>query len=69
MAWPIKPQHPETNCLFPTTLYNAMVNPVIPYKIKGVTLPLMVNEEVSLAPHQPQAIRYEKQIKGRGTPK
>ena len=33
------------------------------------TVPLMVNEDVPFAPHQPQAVRYEKQLKERGIPK
>ena len=33
------------------------------------TLPLMVNEDVPLAPEQPQTVRYEKQLKERGIPK
>ncbi len=33
------------------------------------TVPLMVNEDVPYAPQQPQAVRYEKQLKGRGIPK
>ena len=32
------------------------------------TLPLMVNEDVPFAPAQPQAVRYEKQLKERGIP-
>ena len=32
------------------------------------TLPLMVNENVPYAPKQPQAVRYEKQLKTRGIP-
>ncbi len=32
------------------------------------TLPLMVNEDVPFAPQQPQAVRYEKQLKDRGIP-
>ncbi len=32
------------------------------------TLPLMVNEDVPYAPHQPQAVRYEKQKAERGIP-
>ena len=32
------------------------------------TLPLMVNEEVPFAPHQPQTVRYEKQLKDKGIP-
>ncbi len=33
------------------------------------TLPLMVNEDVPYAPHQPQAVRYERQLKERGIPR
>ena len=33
------------------------------------TVPLMVNEDAPYAPHQPQAVRYEKQLKERGIPK
>lgn len=33
------------------------------------TVPLMVNEDAAYAPHQPQAVRYEKQLKERGIPK
>ena len=33
------------------------------------TLPLMVNEDAPYAPHQPQAVRYEKQLRERGIPK
>ena len=33
------------------------------------TVPLMVNEDVPYAPEQPQAVRYEKQLKERGIPK
>ena len=33
------------------------------------TVPLMVNEDVPYAPQQPQAVRYEKQLKERGIPK
>ncbi len=33
------------------------------------TLPLMVNEDAPYAPHQPQAVRYQKQLKTRGIPK
>lgn len=33
------------------------------------TVPLMVNEEVPLAPEHPQMVRYEKQLKGRGIAK
>ena len=33
------------------------------------TVPLMVNENAPYATHQPQAIRYEKQLKQRGIPK
>ncbi|MDP6446039.1 MAG: arylsulfatase [Pirellulaceae bacterium] len=33
------------------------------------TLPLMVNEDAPYAPRQPQAVRYEKQLKDRGIPK
>jgi arylsulfatase A-like enzyme len=32
------------------------------------TLPLMVNEDSPYAPHQPQAVRYEQQLKTRGIP-
>jgi arylsulfatase len=32
------------------------------------TVPLMVNEDVPYAPEQPQAVRYEKQLKERGIP-
>ncbi|MCA9164352.1 MAG: arylsulfatase, partial [Planctomycetales bacterium] len=32
------------------------------------TLPLMVNEDAPYAPHQPQAVRYEKQLAERGIP-
>lgn len=32
------------------------------------TLPLMVNEDVPYSPFQPQAVRYEKQLKERGIP-
>lgn len=32
------------------------------------TVPLMVNEDVPYAPQQPQAVRYEKQVKERGIP-
>ncbi len=34
-AAPRKPQHPNTNPNSPTVLYNAMINPMIPYAIKG----------------------------------
>ena len=33
------------------------------------TVPLMVNEDVPYAPAQPQAVRYEKQLKERGIPR
>lgn len=33
------------------------------------TLPLMVNEDAPYAPRQPQAVRYERQLKERGIPK
>ena len=33
------------------------------------TVPLMVNEKAPYAPRQPQAVRYEKQLKERGIPK
>ncbi|QDU36707.1 Arylsulfatase [Maioricimonas rarisocia] len=33
------------------------------------TVPLMVNEDAPYAPQQPQAVRYEKQLKERGIPK
>mgnify|MGYP001141296601 CR=1 FL=1 len=33
---PGKPGHPQNNPQFVTTLFNAMVHPVIPYRIKGV---------------------------------
>ena len=33
------------------------------------TVPLMVNEDAPYAPHQPQAVRYERQLKERGIPK
>jgi arylsulfatase A-like enzyme len=33
------------------------------------TIPLMVNEDVPYAPAQPQAVRYEKQLKERGIPR
>jgi len=33
------------------------------------TVPLMVNEDAPYAPHQPQAVRYEKQLEERGIPK
>jgi arylsulfatase len=32
------------------------------------TVPLMVNEDAPYAPHQPQAVRYEKQLAERGIP-
>ena len=32
------------------------------------TVPLMVNEDAPYAPHQPQAVRYEKQLKEGGIP-
>ncbi|MEM6776702.1 MAG: arylsulfatase [Planctomycetota bacterium] len=32
------------------------------------TVPLMVNEDASYAPHQPQAVRYETQLEERGIP-
>lgn len=32
------------------------------------TVPLMVNEDAPYAPHQPQAVRYERQLKERGIP-
>ena len=32
------------------------------------TVPLMVNEDVPLSPEQPQAVRYEKQLKEPGIP-
>ena len=33
------------------------------------TVPLTVNEDAPYATHQPQAVRYEKQLKQRGIPK
>lgn len=32
------------------------------------TVPLMVNEDAPYAPHQPQAVRYQKQLEERGIP-
>ncbi len=34
--WPVKPQAPQDSPLLPATLFNGMVNPLIPYGIKGV---------------------------------
>ncbi|MEM7383773.1 MAG: arylsulfatase [Verrucomicrobiota bacterium] len=53
----------------------AAKHPVVLTKLRAVydqwwaeTLPFMVNENVPYAPAQPQAVRYEKQLKERGIP-